>query len=399
MPRKLSIIGDLFMLSNMFEQAIRERCHLFDIDIRKHDLQWPDVPMEHGYAVQGMDGLKEYVGTADEAVELVGDSEILVTHLTPLSAGIMDRLPNLKFVAVSRGGPVNIDMKAARERGITVVNTPGRNASAVAEFTIGAILAETRNITRGHDALRRGEWRGDLYRADLAGEELSEMTVGLIGYGEVGRRVVKLLKAFGCRILVSDPYVQLSVEDLRDGVIQTSLAQLLADSDVVSLHPRVTPETTKMINRNTLAQMKKGAYVINTSRGPLLDYDALYEALKSNHLRGAMLETFSIEPDAAGLALAATSQRDIDAAHRGRLGENRALCSGPRGGGSAALSRGRARNQPVLICWTGAQWISLSSVAASMVPGLPGMRRAVASALSCARRVILRKAPRRVLAN
>ena len=160
MPRKLSIIGDLFMLSDIFEQAIRERCHLFDIEIRKHDLQWPDVPMEHGYAVQGMDGLKEYVGTAEEAVELVGDAEILVTHLTPLSAGIMDRLPKLKFVAVSRGGPVNIDMKAARARGITVVNTPGRNASAVAEFTIGAILAETRNITRGHDALRRGEWRG-----------------------------------------------------------------------------------------------------------------------------------------------------------------------------------------------------------------------------------------------
>ena len=95
MPRKLSIIGDLFMLSDMFEQAIRERCRLFDIDIRKHDLQWPDVPMEHGYAVAGMDGLKEYVGTADEAVALVGDAEILVTHLTPLSAGIMDRLPNL----------------------------------------------------------------------------------------------------------------------------------------------------------------------------------------------------------------------------------------------------------------------------------------------------------------
>ena len=296
MPRKLSIIGDLFMLSDMFEQAIHERCRLHDINIRKHDFQWPDVPMEHGYAVEGMDGLKEYVGTADEVVELTGDAEMLVTHLAPLSARILGRLPNLKFVAVSRGGPVNIDIKAARERGITVVNTPGRNASAVAEFTIGAILAETRNITKGHDALRRGEWRGDLYRADLAGEELSEMTVGLIGYGEVGRRVVKLLKAFGCRILVSDPYVQLTVEDLRDGVIQTSLARLLTDSDVVSLHPRVTPETTNMINKDTLAQMKKGAYVINTSRGPLLDYEALYEALKTNHLRGAMLETFSIEP-------------------------------------------------------------------------------------------------------
>lgn len=284
------------MLSSMFEEALRERCRLFGLDIRTYDMPWPDEPMEHGYAVAGMDGLKEYMGTADQVVDLTGDAEILVTQLAPLSASIMDRLPGLRFVAVSRGGPVNIDMKAARERGITVVNTPGRNASAVAEFTIGAILAETRNITRGHDALRRGEWRGDLYRADLTGQELSEMTVGVIGYGEVGRRVVKFLKVFGCRILVSDPYVQLTAEDLNDGVIQCSLERLLADSDVISLHPRVTPETAGMINRDTLAQMKKGAYFINTARGPLVNYDDLYEALASSRLRGAMLETFGVEP-------------------------------------------------------------------------------------------------------
>ena len=296
MPRKIAVIGDKFMLSSMFEEALRERCRLFETEIRTHDLPWPDEPMEHGYAVKGMDGLKEYMGTTEQVVDLTGDAEILVTHLAPLSATIMDRLPGLKFVAVSRGGPVNIDMKAARERGIMVVNTPGRNASAVAEFTIGAILAETRNITRGHDALRAGVYRGDLYRADIAGQELSEMTVGLIGYGEVGRRVVKFLKVFGCRILVSDPYVQLTAEDLNDGVIQCSLERVLEESDVVSLHPRVTAETTKMINRETLGQMKKGSYLVNTARGPLADYDALYEALVSGHLRGAMLETFDVEP-------------------------------------------------------------------------------------------------------
>jgi len=209
----------------------------------------------------------------------------------------------LEFVAIAVDGEDESDLsriidiiKAARERGITVVNTPGRNASAVAEFTIGAILAETRKITQGHDALRRGEWRGDLYRADLTGQELSEMTVGLIGYGEVGRRVVKLLKAFGCRILVSDPYVQLSADDLRDGVIQCSLDRILAEADVVSLHPRVTAETTKMINRETLGQMKDGAYLINTARGPLVNYDDLYEALVARKLKGAMLETFDVEP-------------------------------------------------------------------------------------------------------
>ncbi len=296
MTRKISIIGDLFMLSSMFEQAILDRCSAHALDISKHDMPWPDQPMEHGYAVDGMEGLKEYMGSAAEVVRLVGDAEMMITQLAPLSASIMDQLPKLKFVGVSRGGPVNVDMKAARQRGITVVNTPGRNASAVAEFTIGAILAETRNITRGHEALRRGEYRGDLYRADVAGDELSEMTVGLIGYGEVGRRVVKLLKAFGCRILISDPYVQLNVDDLNDGVVQVSLDRLLAEADVISLHPRVTPETTKMINAETLAKMKPTAYFINTARGPLLDYDALYDALKNKRLRGAMLETFAIEP-------------------------------------------------------------------------------------------------------
>ena len=296
MTRKVAVIGDRFMLSRMFEEAMRERCKAFDLDISTHDLPWPDEAMEHGYAVQGMDGLREYMGSADDVVALTGDAEIMVTQLAPLSASIMDRLPRLKFVAVSRGGPVNIDMKAARERRITVVNTPGRNASAVAEFTIGAILAETRNITKGHDALRRGEYRGDLYRADVTGRELHEMTVGLIGYGEVGRRVVKFLKAFGCRILVSDPYVQLTAEDLRDGVVQTSFETVLAEADVISLHARVTPETTRMVNEEALRKMKPDATLVNTARGPLLDYDALTRVMQEGHLRGAMLETFGIEP-------------------------------------------------------------------------------------------------------
>ena len=295
MSRKLAIIGDRFMLAEMFEAAIRERAD-GDVAVRSLDLPWPDEPMEHGYAKAGMDGLKEYMGDPDAVVEFIGDAEMLVTHLAPLSAAMMDRLPELRFVAVSRGGPVNIDMPAARERSIRVVNTPGRNASAVAEFTIGAILAETRNISRGHDALKRGEWRGDLYRADTTGEELSELTVGVIGYGAIGTRVVKLLKAFGCRVLVSDPYVQLSADDFRDGVKHVSLETLLAEADVVTLHARVTPETTGFINAEAFARMKKGATFVNTARGPMVDYDALTEALASGHLRGAMLETFGVEP-------------------------------------------------------------------------------------------------------
>jgi D-3-phosphoglycerate dehydrogenase len=150
-------------------------------------------------------------------VGFVDEAEVLVTQLAPVSAEMLDRMPWLKLIAVSRGGPVSIDIAAARQRGVRVCNAPGRNASAVAEFTIGAILVETRLIRSGHEALRKGVWRGDLYRADRTGRELSEMAVGLIGYGQVGMRVVKLLKPFGCRILVNDPYVQLSEQDHLGG--------------------------------------------------------------------------------------------------------------------------------------------------------------------------------------
>jgi len=295
MTVSIAIIGDRFMLPSMFEDAIRRKCG-DGPQIRSLEMPWPDEPMEHGYATAGLDGLKEYMGDPDEVIGFIGDSDVAVTQLAPFSAGMMDRMPNLKLIAVSRGGPVNIDMAAARARKIRVVNTPGRNASAVAEFTIGAILAETRLITRGHESLRQGEWRGDLYRADLTGEELSQMTVGVVGYGHVGTKVVRILKAFGCKILVCDPYVQLSVEDLKDGVEQVSLERIIAESDVVTLHARVTSETRGFFGAEQFAAMKKGAFFVNTARGPLVDYPALTEALKSRHLRGAAIETFGIEP-------------------------------------------------------------------------------------------------------
>lgn len=299
---EIAIIGDHFMLSSMFQDALVAAC---GDTVRCHclDLPWPDQPMEHGYATPGLDGLKEYMGDPDQIIAHIGAAPILVTHLAPLSAAMLARLPDLRLVAVSRGGPVNIDMAAARARGVTVVNTPGRNASAVAEFALGAILAETRNITRGHDALRRGDWRGDLYRADTTGQELSELTVGVIGYGAIGTRVVRLLRAFGTRVLVADPYVQLTAADAADGVALVDLDTLLAQSDVVTLHARVTPETTGFLGAAQFARMKPGATFVNTARGPMVDYAALTHALRHGPLRGAMLETFAVEPAPVDLEL------------------------------------------------------------------------------------------------
>lgn len=293
--RKISIIGDNFMLPTVFEEKIRQVCEA-EMDIRTLTQDWPDVPMEHGYAEPLMDNLKEYLGDPEEIVDFIGDAEILVTHLAPISKSMLEKLSSLKMIAVSRGGPVNIDMSAAKDAGVRVVNTPGRNASAVAEFTLGGILSETRMIRSGHEALRRGEWRGDLYRADTTGRELSEMTIGVVGYGDIGKRVVKLLKAFNARVIVHDPYVQLSVEDINSGVEQVSFDGLLEESDLVTLHARVTEETTRMMNADTFGKMKKGSILVNTARGPLVDYDALHESLVTEHLSAAMIETFAVEP-------------------------------------------------------------------------------------------------------
>ena len=300
---EVAVLGDRFMKPEFFVDALAGMDMRIDLVTRSMELDWPDEPLVHGYAGDDLEGLKEFMGNPDDIERFIGDADILVNHLAPVTGAMLGRLPRLKMIAVSRGGPVNIDMAACAALSLPVVFTPGRNAAAVAEFTIGMILTQSRLITLGHAALSGGRWRGDLYRADTVGDELSAMTVGVVGYGHVGTRVVRLLKAFGSRILVADPYVQLDPRDSADGVEKVSLNTLLARSDIVTLHARVTEETTGFIGARELTLMKPSAHLINTARGPLVDYDALYVALKERRIRGAALETFAYEPAAPDLPL------------------------------------------------------------------------------------------------
>jgi D-3-phosphoglycerate dehydrogenase len=290
-----AIIADDFMLPAMFETAIRAACGNA-VAVRSMQLPWPDQPMVQSSTAPSLQGIKEFLGDPDAIVAFIGDADIVVTHLAPLSASVIARLPKLRLIGSVRGGPVNIDRDAAKARGISVVNTPGRNASAVAEFTIGCILAQTRQITAGHDGMRARQWRGDLYRADRTGRELCELTVGIVGYGQIGRRVVKLLAPFGCKIIVADPYASLAPQDIAAGVMLCPLETLLATADVITLHPRVTPETTNMINADTIGMMKPGTVIINTTRGAIIDDAALTMALQSGHLGGAALDCYGTEP-------------------------------------------------------------------------------------------------------
>jgi D-3-phosphoglycerate dehydrogenase len=205
-------------------------------------------------------------------------------------------LDGVEIIGSPRTEPVNIHMPSVTAAGIPVVYAPGRNARAVAEFTVGLIIAETRNLARSHAALAQGIWRSDLYLYDRAPRELAGQTVGLIGFGNIGKLMPGYLHAFGMRVLAYDPYVPDAAFSERGVERVTDMAALLAASDIVSLHARVTPETRGFLGEPQFRQMKRGAYFINTARGPMVDYDALYRALAGGHLAGAGLETFAIEP-------------------------------------------------------------------------------------------------------
>jgi D-3-phosphoglycerate dehydrogenase len=173
--------------------------------------------------------------------------------------------------------------------------TPGRNADAVADYTLGMILAETRNIARGDASLKQGLWRADFYKYDLSGPELSGKTLGLVGIGSVGTKVCARAKAFGMRVLAYDPYVP-EEKTQSMGAEAVDLGTLLKQSDFVSIHAPLTSETKGLIGSKELSQMKRTAYLINTSRGKLVNENALVEALVEKKIAGAALDVFESEP-------------------------------------------------------------------------------------------------------
>jgi D-3-phosphoglycerate dehydrogenase len=288
---KIAVIGDLFVRAGLYGAALQRHVAplVGDLEIAVAEVPWPDTPLSDS------DEVHEFVGNEQVVIDLAHDAEVLVTHVAPVTRAVIDACPRLRIIGCSRGGLVNINVVAATGRGIPVVNAPGRNAQAVIEFTLGLILAECRGIGRAHKALSDSLWQGHLYRYDVTGRELKGQTIGLVGFGAVAQGLVPYLRPFGMRILAFDPYVG-AARCAELGVEQVDLPTLLTEADIVSIHARVTKETRGMIGPAQFAQMKRGAYFINTARGPLVDHDALYDALLSGHLAGAGLDTFVSEP-------------------------------------------------------------------------------------------------------
>jgi D-3-phosphoglycerate dehydrogenase len=296
---KVATFGDHFIRAAILERALGE--HLAPV---LGELEFASLELDYPYTPAGSDTeIREFYGDPEEIVDTASGAEIILGHMPALTGNAIRRLPYLRVIGCTRTEPVNIHVRSATEAGVPVFYAPGRNSRAVAEFTVGLIIAECRNIARGHRSLTSGVWRSDLYVFDSAPRELKGQTVGLIGFGNIGSIIPALLNPFGVRVLAYDPYVDESVFVLKGAERVTDMNALLAVSDIVSLHARVTPETTRFIGEKQFNRMKRGAYFINTARGPMVDYDALYRALKKGHLAGAGLETFAAEPPPTDLPL------------------------------------------------------------------------------------------------
>lgn len=253
-----------------------------------------------------------------ELMEKTKDADMIIVSYDEVTRKVIENAPNLKLIACTRATPVNVDMQAAKERNIPVIYTPGRNSDTAAEFTIGLMLSVARNIPMAYKALKEGKYTGEPKSTNDAkkglkvdmmwdmqpdapymvfkGAELKGKTLGIIGYGSIGRRVGKIARAIGMSLLIYDPFVcPIDIEEI--GVNKAEkLEDLMKNADFVTSHMKVTPETTGIISKEMISLMKPTAYFINSSRGAILDEGALIDALREKRIAGAAFDVYANEP-------------------------------------------------------------------------------------------------------
>ena len=221
-------------------------------------------------------------------IEQAQNADVIMIANMPLSGEVIDACKNLKFIDVAFTGVDHVDLAAARKNNISVSNAAGYSTEAVAELSLCLMLSLLRNVMQTDARCREGKTKDGLVGCELRGK-----TIGIIGAGAIGIRTAELCNAFGCRVLGYKRTITGNEPDFMEFV---SLDELLSSSDIVSLHCPLNDDSRHLINRETIAKMKKGAYIINAARGPVVDSEALAEALNSGYLAGAGIDVFENEP-------------------------------------------------------------------------------------------------------
>ena len=233
---------------------------------------------------------------ADNTAAHIGDAELVLTNKTRITREILTVCPNIRYIGVLATGYNAVDLVAASERGIPVTNVPAYSTTTVAQFTYGLILELCHHIGMHDVSVKQGDWvkSPDFCYWKTPMVELEGRTLGIIGFGQIGRKVAAMAPAFGLKVLVYTPHPK--TEYASENLKFVSLDEVLENSDIITLHCLLNEKTKGMINCETLAQMKKGAMLINVSRGPLIVEQDLKAALESGHLSGAACDVVSVEP-------------------------------------------------------------------------------------------------------
>jgi D-3-phosphoglycerate dehydrogenase len=234
----------------------------------------------------------EHPLTATELTAIIRGIDGMIAGLDEISGEVIEAADRLRVIARYGVGLDRVDLEAARRKGVVVTNTPGANAVSVAELTVGLMVALARHIVDAHQRTKAGEW------PRLNGTTLAGKTIGLLGLGSIGSHVAQMLSGFNCRVIGYDPAVGRQ-DAARLGVEWTDRDEVIRGADFLSLHLPATPATENMLNRELIAMMKNGAYLVNTARSELIDEDALIEALESGKIAGVALDTFRHEPPGA----------------------------------------------------------------------------------------------------
>ena len=233
----------------------------------------------------------------EQVAERIGGADIVVTNRMKITDEVLAKCPNLKFVSAFGTGYDMIDVKACRERGVEVCNIPGYSTPSVAQFAFSLMLAVSSRLDLFRNAVRDGKWTG---KANFAYQsiplvELAGKTVGVYGCGAIGTRFAELCSAFGMRVLA---YRRSAALGMKDGIEFVNKDRLISESDFISIHCPLTSETRGLVNCEFLSKMKPSAFLINTSRGAVIDETALYRALTDGTIAGAALDVLTVEPAA-----------------------------------------------------------------------------------------------------
>ena len=296
-PLNIIAVGDFYVSSDVMEEAIKNS----KLNVGKITKVYWGVKNDDDWASHQLNIERngpEAEPYAPELDDLIEDADVLMVHFCPVSKKIIDKAKNLKAIVTCRGGLEHINVKAATEKNIPVINVV-RNTIPVAEFTIGLILSVTRNIAVAHMDLVNGKWTKVFQNQEYV-STLSNLSVGLIGMGNIGIEVAIRLKPFGCKIIAYDPYLdkeRIKRNDLEGTVIfKDKIEDVFSEADIVSLHLRLMPSTEKMVDKKLFSLMKPTSYFINVSRGGLINQDDLIDVLENKKIAGAALDVFDTEP-------------------------------------------------------------------------------------------------------